>query len=1149
MLGSLFAVAVAMFAIGPSAQAQVTISENFNGPTTNYNWLAVGGACLTAGTYSSASASTTTVPGCTNDPYYTATGDTQTGGTTGTLPDATGSGALRFTDATLQRAGGVISNFTFPSSEGVQITFVSVIYGGNGYNGLGSDGISFFLLNADVFSPSNSGYVGLNTENTNGPVDVGAWGGSLGYDCSNANNDSTHYHPGPNNTQGPQRGYDGLVGAYIGLGIDEKGDFTNWTNDTASGLGTATSNTVTGNTIALRGYGSVAWSVLAHEYPKYYPSTLTTDQMAAAVHATCVSGYAWDYSQATPVITTQAVPDYSFFPKGYHTLPSTGTNATPIATESASVRGNAKPITYNLTITPTGLLSLSYSYNGGAFTAVLTNQDITANNGPLPSNFYFGFAGTTGGSGTNIHEILCFNAAPSAQSAGSSGIGQIQSSKVEAGPQVYFGYYNPNNWSGYLAASSLSSTGSINTPSVWDAECTLTGVATGATCANTQAAGPIAAQAPTSRTILTWNGSAGAAFEWSSLSAGQQAALNASNPSSMGTTDRLNFLRGDRGNEVTTIGGGEFRPRASVLGDIVDSSPSWVGPPASPYNTSFADLYDSGDAPVESGYAAFSSTSPQRTNIVYVGANDGMLHGFNAGTLNSDGSVASSVKSPNDGSEAIAYMPAGVVNTIHSSISDIDYSNPQYSHAYYADATPGTGDLYYNGAWHTWVVSGLGPGGAEIFALDVTNPAAFSETGSGTGAVLPSTTVIGDWTASSTSSATQLTCTSSTATVAAQKPCTNNLGNTYGTPQIRRFHNGQWGAIFGNGYGSASGASGIFIMMEGKSGGTPTFYYIATPSTAANNGIAYVTPVDLDGDHITDYVYAGDLAGNVWRFDLTSTDPTKWNCASTALFTTYTTPATVGSQPISTKLVVAIVSSSNSPSRVIVSFGTGQQIPFTTTSATTYASGQQDIYGVWDWNFSAWNAKSGTQFSSLASAASSPLTIANLVSQIVTTTGTYRTITNNTVCWADISGCSGQYGWYVPLPGASEQITYNPTLINGDLALNTTIPANGSPLSCTPQTPTGFTMAINVITGGPPPTPPFINPNGTALVVSTTSGPQEAVGDQVNGTGSLTFVNNGASGTGTGTVVTQTSNGTPTSMAFNPGSNVTGTRLTWIEKR
>jgi Tfp pilus tip-associated adhesin PilY1 len=167
----------------------------------------------------------------------------------------------------------------------------------------------------------------------------------------------------------------------------------------------------------------------------------------------------------------------------------------------------------------------------------------------------------------------------------------------------------------------------------------------------------------------------------------------------------------------------------------------------------------------------------------------------------------------------------------------------------------------------------------------------------------------------------------------------------------------------------------------------------------------------------------------------------------------------------------------------------------------------------------------------------------------VTTTGTYRTITNNTVCWADISGCSGQYGWYVPLPGASEQITYNPTLINGDLALNTTIPANGSPLSCTPQTPTGFTMAINVITGGPPPTPPFINPNGTALVVSTTSGPQEAVGDQVNGTGSLTFVNNGASGTGTGTVVTQTSNGTPTSMAFNPGSNVTGTRLTWIEKR
>ena len=139
-------------------------------------------------------------------------------------------------------------------------------------------------------------------------------------------------------------------------------------------------------------------------------------------------------------------------------------------------------------------------------------------------------------------------------------------------------------------------------------------------------------------------------------------------------------------------------------------------------------------------------------------------------------------------------MPGAVVNTIHSGTNtSLDYSSPQYGHNYYVDATPGTGDLFYAGIWHTWLVGGLGPGGNAIYALDVTNPSNFSEANA-------ATIVKGEW-----NSAT-LTCVNAS-------NCGNNLGNTYGVPQIRRFHNGKWGAIFGNGLNSASGAAGIFVMM------------------------------------------------------------------------------------------------------------------------------------------------------------------------------------------------------------------------------------------------------------------------------------------------------------------------------------------------
>ena len=118
--------------------AQVTINDNLSGAASSYPWQAIGGACLTAGN------NTGTIPSCLSQ------------GRMNPPADAVGHGALRLTDAGGRRSGGIISKFSFPSSQGLQVTFTSVTYGGNNFNGTGADGISFFLIDADQVSAINS---------------------------------------------------------------------------------------------------------------------------------------------------------------------------------------------------------------------------------------------------------------------------------------------------------------------------------------------------------------------------------------------------------------------------------------------------------------------------------------------------------------------------------------------------------------------------------------------------------------------------------------------------------------------------------------------------------------------------------------------------------------------------------------------------------------------------------------------------------------------------------------------------------------------------------------------------------------------------------------------------------------------------------
>jgi type IV pilus assembly protein PilY1 len=1255
----------------PNLAPAQSYTENFTGTTTNNQWIYLTGACLTMGTVGSSTnigtAGAYFLPGCMNGTslmsYYAGTPSPQFGGDTGTLPD-TSSGALRFTDW-FSQTGAILSSFSFPltgtGARGLQVSFTSVTYEGNSGGGGadGADGMSFFLQDASY------------------PPDVGAFGGSLAYSCSNTNNSGTL-----NPITGIPRGYDGLQGGFIGLGIDEFGNFLNQGDNTATGWGYQWGR------IGLRGPGSTTWSWLSTNYPAYYPSTgtnaLTVAQSAAAVRQACATGYVWDWSNpAAPAETAIQLTDYARLAESI--LPA----SKKIANESATTRAQAIPITYNLVITPStnssgtgiSLLSLSYSYNGGAPQNVISNQDITAGGTiPVPANVRFGFAGSTGGS-RNIHEIMCFQATPANAAQSSAGLNQKQIAQVQTGTQAYFAFYNPTTLAGSLTSQYIGQpVGDPNPNDLvisanlnWDGSCVLTGLASGQVCDNVQApgsapTGPVQAQgyaggagtaSINNRVILTWNGASGIPFEYTSLTASEQNALDAGDAAAAAATppdappanySRLNFLRGDRSNEQTptssTTYSGVFRARTSVLGDIIDSSPTWVGPPNTSYPNTWADRYNAtGDSMAENSgetYGAFASASAPgaatRENVVYAGANDGMLHGFRSGYFSSPTSYQPAT---NDGLEVLAYVPGTVDYEIQTAAlpatgtqplynSPSDYSDPQYGHHFDVDAPPGTGDLFYAGTWHTWIVGGMGPGGNAIYALDVTDPTQFSEGNA-------SAIVMGEWSTSIKSSTTTSTIVGgvTTNTITPVTPyvtrtslncvndsgtaCGNHLGMTYGVPQIRRFHNGSWGAVFGNGAGSVGGDAGIYVMLVDPSTAAITFYYLSTStgSQANPNGIYSASPADLDGDHIADYVYAGDLLGNIWRFDLTGTNPAQWGVtnrngvsinaptngnpvisgggSASPLYTTPSYPNSTplgnpGMQPITSQVVVAAVATPSGFPRVMVEFGTGQQTPISNDAAASFASSQQSLYGIWDWNLGNWNFHSAIQFDSLPAngiaGPSTPLSgVANLQQQtilgttVATVAGTgsdYRTVSATAVCFADTAGCT-QYGWYLNLvsgnayspdpalpqngnanyanaPVVWEQVIYSPTVTLGTFVVNTTIPAASAATMCFSAAASGWTMALNPATGGALTSSFFDNPgthspinvtSSTTTGGSTTTSEAPVSGAAFGGTGSLSIVQGGTQYYG----LMQTGNGTPVLMPANPQGNYIGSRLTWIEKR
>jgi len=280
----------------------------------------------------------------------------------------------------------------------------------------------------------------------------------------------------------------------------------------------------------------------------------------------------------------------------------------------------------------------------------------------------------------------------------------------------------------------------------------------------------------------------------------------------------FDYLRGD-----LTAGAGLLRPRDSMMGDIVNSRPVFSGAGNEGWariDASYLDYIDEDKR--DSRDPCFPAEDPcpgSRNNTVFVGSNGGMLHAFDAKTLE----------------EHFAYVPSAV----HENLWEL--ANPSYSHRFFVDGQVAVADAK-DGAWKTVLVGGLGAGGRGIYALDVTKPQSFTEAN-----------VLWEFTAE-------------------DDP---DLGFTFGEPLISRLSDGTWVAVFGNGYNSEDGQAYLYVvdLFNGPEDDGSVLHKIPL-GAAGSNGLSGVAGWrDAGTRTFLDRVYAGDLNGTIWRVDFTTGSP------------------------------------------------------------------------------------------------------------------------------------------------------------------------------------------------------------------------------------------------------------------------------------
>ncbi len=511
---------------------------------------------------------------------------------------------------------------------------------------------------------------------------------------------------------------------------------------------------------------------------------------------------------------------------------------------------------------------------------------------------------------------------------------------LTGGNSAYQGGYDTTGWPGSVRRYQLDAAG-VPATVLWDAGCLLTG----GTCAEPAGINP--ARDPNDRVIVTSDGAPGTgrAFRWTSLTGAQKNALNqkpgaaacAGSGPECDTygSDRLDYLRGKRDLEATGATP-LLRQRVSLLGAVVNGEPAYVSSPRSGYHDMFPTGSPEADAAAldeDDSYAGYQNAQRKRDPMVYVGANDGMLHAFDAAT----------------GKEAWAYIPDVLIRNGRLASSTLRDAGLTPG----ADAKPRERDVFINGKWRTILLGSLRLGGRGVYALDVTMPKPAGETSAATAVPL--------WEFSS----------GETPSADSDPPCAlgsrtcPSLGYTYDSANVARIkYDNKWVALVSSGYfpanadaaarpgdiseAAAKRTSLLVIDLEtgklireiktstapqlGALGGTFKTFGLSTPMV-----------YDEGGDEVDDLAYAGDLAGNLWRFDLSSDKPADWTVDLMFRSTGNGGAAKQGDQPI-----VFNPTALRDPvtRRPILVFGTGKYLG---EDDRTSAIPEQAFYGIRDY--------------------------------------------------------------------------------------------------------------------------------------------------------------------------------------------------------
>jgi type IV pilus assembly protein PilY1 len=349
----------------------------------------------------------------------------------------------------------------------------------------------------------------------------------------------------------------------------------------------------------------------------------------------------------------------------------------------------------------------------------------------------------------------------------------------------------------------------------------------------------------------------------------------------------VNYVRGQQSMESAGI----YRDREHLLGDIASAKPAYVRNPRRSY----------GDA----GYGPYKAAQESRQAMVYVAANDGMLHALNATT----------------GEETWAYVPRMLLPELYR-LSDANYAN---IHRYYVDGSPEAGDVYFSSdsAWHTILVGGLNKGGKGYYALDITNP----------------TDPVVLWEICSDA--------------ALCKISDSDIGYSYGNPIItKRPSDGKWVVLFTSGYNNVSPGTGrgFLYVVDAATGAILEKIDTGAGSTANPSGLAKITgrAMNASTDNTATLVYGGDLLGNLWRFDMATYTVTKLAVL---------TDEDGATQPITSRPDVGLCGNNS-----MVYVGTGKYLGTSDLTPPNPPSPDyqtQSMYGIKD-NGTAWGTFRGT---------------------------------------------------------------------------------------------------------------------------------------------------------------------------------------------